>query len=595
MAFKTQLFQPHNDAIDLIAIYNFKTLRDTKDLLYYEDGYYHYDGETIIDAECERVFGEYMSIRRDSEITHHVRSSTYTKREKLNNDLWALNLENGVLNTKTFEFTQHTPDLFTTIRIPIEYNQNAECPTIKKFISEIVYAKDIPTIEEMIGYCLYHDYTYQNWFLLHGEGENGKSKLLALISRFLGKENVSSIGLQDLNQRFAPVNLYAKSANVVADLSDEDLKRTARLKQLTGGDLITAEPKFKDAFTYYNFATLIYSCNKVPLTEDKSRAFFRRVIFIPFPNRFVVGDNADEHILEKLTTKEELSGFLNMAITALKRLLNAGGFSGTLTAEENEELYERASNPVYGFFHDWCGVDIEKCTPKVEFYDGYCEYCKGKKVVAYSEKKFVEQMRLLTKMESGQRGSVGHQKRVWMGILVTHKQEVVTTDLKVFIYKHHKHHKHHFPHLTRGEEKNKSIMYGLNGKNPAYGAYGAYLISELSPELLNPSFENLGNGECEGCHEQKGDLWSVKIGNTIGGYCIDCIKDAIEQLCEKKEEEAKEPEKQEKLVKTEETKEENKTPLVCICGKRFDTIKVLHEHQAKCKEFQANQDREAKQ
>lgn len=57
----------------------------------------------------------------------------------------------------------------------------------------------------------------------------------------------------------------------------------------------------------------------------------------------------------------------------------------------------------------------------------------------------------------------------------------------------------------------------------------------------------------------------------------------------------KESEEQEKEAKPEETEEENKKELICICGKRFDTIEVLHTHQAKCKEFQQKQDREAVQ
>ncbi|MCK4347010.1 MAG: hypothetical protein KAW47_00190 [Thermoplasmatales archaeon] len=47
--------------------------------------------------------------------------------------------------------------------------------------------------------------------------------------------------------------------------------------------------------------------------------------------------------------------------------------------------------------------------------------------------------------------------------------------------------------------------------------------------------------------------------------------------------------------KKEEAEKRSKKGLVCICGKRFDTIEVLHTHQAKCKEFQQKQDREAVQ
>jgi putative DNA primase/helicase len=403
---------------DLIALYHFKTLQDTEEVIFYKEGCYYYEGEAIIRAECERVFGEYINTYQVNEILNHVRRSTYIKRENLNVDLWTLNLKNGLFNIKNFEFTEHTPNMLSTIRIPVIYDFDARCPNIEKFISDVVYPEHVKTIKEMIGYCLYHDYTYQNWFLLHGEGANGKSKLISLISTFLGKENISAIGLQDLNQRFATINLYGKSANVVADLGDADLKNTARLKQLTGGDLVTAEPKFKNPFTYLNFAKLIYSCNKVPLTEDKSKAFFRRVIFIPFPNTFVIGENADEKILDNLTTEKELSGLLNVAIDGLKSILNNGGFSDGLTSEQNEELYERASNPVYGFFYDMCEIDLEEHVAKHELYDAFCDFCKEKKLVAYTENKFVRELKLLVRLEEA-RITIGKQRvRVWKGITI---------------------------------------------------------------------------------------------------------------------------------------------------------------------------------
>lgn len=33
--------------------------------------------------------------------------------------------------------------------------------------------------------------------------------------------------------------------------------------------------------------------------------------------------------------------------------------------------------------------------------------------------------------------------------------------------------------------------------------------------------------------------------------------------------------------------------LVCVCGKRFETVETLHQHKAYCREFQAKQDKEA--
>ena len=544
-------------ADDLIALHHFKTLQDTEEVIYYEDGYYHYEGEARVRAESERVFGEYINSYHVNEILNHIRRSTYINRKELNKDLWTLNLENGLFNIKSFEFTPHIPDLITTIRMPLNYDPDATCPAIEKFISEVVYSEHVTLIKEMIGYCLYHDYTYQNWFLLHGEGANGKSKMLSLIGKFLGEENISSIGLQDLNQRFAPVNLYGKSANVVADLSDADLKRTARLKQLTGGDLITAEPKFKNAFTYFNFAKLIYSCNKVPLTEDKSKAFFRRVIFIPFPNTFVIGKNADEKIIDKLTTKEELSGLLNVAIAGLKHIAGNGGFSGYLTPEENEDLYERASNPVYGFFYDCCEVDVEKYVVKMELYDAFCEYCKEMRIIAFSEKKFIQEIKLLVRLDES-RISVGKQRlRVWKGICIKDVHGV------------------HDVHLSPSPKVTveNSTIYDLEEMNHGHGGH---------------SGQSNDYATCEQCGKEA--LLTEHNGICV---CPDCLKNAKEEQKKTSTIETNGGHNGGRNDKNSKKKEEKPTPFVNI--EDLDEKGNVKPHKKDDSEFQAKQSREARE
>jgi len=242
-----------------------------------------------------------------------------------------------------------------------------------------------------------------------------------------------------------------------------------------------------------------------------------------------------------------------------------------------KEKYQRMSNPVFGFFHDWCEIIPEQYTPKTEFYAAFCEYCKEKKLAPFSEKKFLAQMKLLTKMEDGQRGPRGEQKRVWLGVVVTHNNDKITR-------KHGKQDNHDFLYLNVQEyfcyikkEIRKNIEKDLNKEKGAYGAYGAYENDTFLLEWLKSKSKNCGTGICRGCNNEKNDLWAFKINDTEGGFCLDCINDAIEQ----------------ELKKTEGTEEENKKRLVCVCGKRFDTVEVLHKHQAKCNEFQRKQDLEA--
>ncbi|KXB01878.1 hypothetical protein AKJ43_02955 [candidate division MSBL1 archaeon SCGC-AAA261D19] len=174
--------------------------------------------------------------------------------------------------------------------------------------------------------------------------------------KLLGKENVSSPSLHDLlKNRFAKAELYGKLANIHADIPNKALgTTTGPFKMLTGQDQIYAEKKHKDGFHFVNYAKLLFSANEIPERGDELRAFFRRWIIVDFPFKFV--DNPDPNnefekeknpnLLEELTTKEELSGFLNWALKGLQRLLDRGEFALDKSVEERSEIWEEMSNPI---------------------------------------------------------------------------------------------------------------------------------------------------------------------------------------------------------------------------------------------------------
>jgi len=94
-----------------------------------------------------------------------------------------------------------------------------------------------------------------------------------------------------------------------------------------------------------------------------------------FPNVFI-GDDADPHILDKLTVEEELSGLLNLALAGLKSLLKNGAFSYSKTTEEIKEDYIRKSSPIAAFVMDCLEVDSDAFIVKKELYNVFTEYCR---------------------------------------------------------------------------------------------------------------------------------------------------------------------------------------------------------------------------
>lgn len=370
-------FVPAWLAKEIMYHYHFMTLQDTNEIYAYNNdlGIYKPNGESLIRIFTSISLGDLHRKHYAEEVVYQIRVSTYIPREEFKVPDGLLVLENGVFDIANNKLNPFTPKILALNRIPIKYNPSADCPKIKKFISDIVPPKDEKILQEATGYLLKRGYPYQKAFMMVGDGANGKTTFLNLLIRFIGADNVSSISLQELvSSRFAAAELYGKMANIYDDLSQNALKRTGQFKMATGGGRMKGERKFRNPFFFVNDAKMFFSANQIPEADDTTIAFFRRWTIINFPNKFV-GDDADPDLLEKLTTEDELSGFLNWALEGLKRLNQQGDFSHSKTVDEIQEQYERMSSPIKAFRIDHLEIAPESLIPKDELYTLYVEYC----------------------------------------------------------------------------------------------------------------------------------------------------------------------------------------------------------------------------
>lgn len=404
-----------------IQEHHFKTVSDTDQIYHYNHGVYLNDGEKVLKALIEAEFGSITSESLVRDVIGKVRRRTYTDRTQFNNKK-VLNIKNGLLDLDNLKILPHTPDYISTAQLDVHYNPEAEAPRIKKFIRDVIKPEDILLIEEILGWLLWPDYHVHKAIMLLGKGRNGKGTLLRLITAFIGKENVSSVTLQDLTgDRFSMSDLFGKMANIGGDLPSRDLSDTAKFRNLTGGDFCRGQEKYLKPFDFMNTAKMLFSANELPNTPDDTFAFFSRWIIIDFLKVFDLQmGTADPELDSKLQTSEELSGLLNMALGGLARLkANGWRFSYDKTVGDVEIMYKRNANPVYAFLMDECEESYEDYIVKEELYQEYKKYAIKNNLRALSLTKFTQLLKDQTLIavsdyrlwENGKSGS-----RAWMGI-----------------------------------------------------------------------------------------------------------------------------------------------------------------------------------
>ena len=411
-------FIPRRLAVEILNEKILIATRDTGDFYFYENGIYHTgECEAILMSMATQKFPN-ISKHQFNETMFHLRTMCGVGRDEMNKEQSLLHLKNGILNLKTMKLEEFSPEIISTIQMPVEYDEDAKCPRFKKFLSEVISEEDLSVMQELFGFCLLKDYRFQKAVMLVGSGSNGKSVLLNVIKEFLGSDNISNVSLQDFDSRrghFSKAYLYNKLANIYGDLSNRAMYETGIFKQLTGGDQIQAEFKFKSAFKFTNFAKLIFSCNQLPEVKDNTDAFYRRWIFFNFPNKFK-GNNANPKILKELTTEKELSGILNWAINGLKKLLKQGGFSNEKSEEELKEYYDRMSSSLKAFIMDFVEAAAQEHIPKEDFYNIYTKYCVDNNLPIKSKDLVSKELPALIPVTSTRLGESGNRYRAWNGI-----------------------------------------------------------------------------------------------------------------------------------------------------------------------------------
>ena len=376
-------------AIYLIELHKVKSIKGTKrELFVYEEGVY-VAGDDTLKMAIRELLGELCTTHYITEILETIRDRTAIGREKFIVNVDLINLNNGVLDIRTGALNPHDPrNLFFT-KIPIDFNPNADCPTIKEYLSEVLEEDQIRVVQEWLGYTLYREYFIKKALICVGEGDTGKTTLLNLICAFIGERNLSGVSLQRITyDKFAAANLYNKHLNQYDDLSFKDIQDNGAFKMATGGGFISGEKKFGDQFVFKNYAKLTFTCNKIPDVKDATDdAYFNRWIVLPF-TRIIEEEKKDRRLIHKMTTATELSGLLNFALEGLKRILENQNFSYDKQTHEIKTEMMRSASSIARFASDCLEEAGGEWISKEGMYQVYGDYAGGNKIPAVSMKAF---------------------------------------------------------------------------------------------------------------------------------------------------------------------------------------------------------------
>lgn len=281
-------------------------------------------------------------------------------------------------------------EMFITATLPLSLDVNAPYGDADRFIESIAGGDEatMTAMQEIIGACMCCKRVLSQSPMLIGKptsgtstAANGKSTYIDVIRSVLGDENVSSMDIASLGDKYGPAELTGKLANLGDDIPDGFLKGTelSLFKKLVTGNEIKAERKYHDPFDFKPSATMVFSMNAMPRLADTTDGVFRRLAYIPFRRTFTPDDpDFDPHIIEKLTRQECLQRFAVLGLLALHDVIAQGRDRLTEIPDMIEEIEEiRIDNNVvkrWMFEESITESDIDH-EPVQDIYEVFTSWC----------------------------------------------------------------------------------------------------------------------------------------------------------------------------------------------------------------------------
>lgn len=296
----------------------------------------------------------------------------------------------GQPDAPLIELREHRRSDMITKCSEIEYDPAADAPQFREFLAEILPNPRIRIfVQQWFGYSLTGLTTEQKIVMLTGQGSNGKSVLMNAISHVLGEYAMvlpfQSL-LKDDRKRGAdasPDLARLPGARYVSSAEPEQGAQFSEsmLKSLTGGENMTVRQLRKEFFEFRPQFKLVLSFNNRPQIRGQDHGIWRRILLVPFEQKYVEEHELEANLGAKLKDKElearlkaEAPGILNWllegyALWAEKGLLIPDEVL-LATAE-----YRHESNPVGQFLIDWTepsGADKITASSLYEAYKVWC-------------------------------------------------------------------------------------------------------------------------------------------------------------------------------------------------------------------------------
>jgi putative DNA primase/helicase len=312
--------------------------------------------------------------------------------EQWDADPWLLNTPGGVVDLRTGVLRPHRPeDHMTKITA---FTPGGDCPKWREFLTKVTDAKDdlAKFLQRISGYTLTGSIEEHALFFLYGKGQNGKSQFILVISGVAGDYH-----------RLAPIEMFTESktdrhptelaalmgARLVTAVEPEQGRRWSetRIKQLTGGDKISARFMRQDFFDYAPQFKLFIAGNHKPGLRSVDKAISRRMNIVPFA--VTISDEEKVKNLAEILLAAEGPGILAWAIAGCLEW-QQNGLAPPAAVTNATKDYLKNEDVLQTWLDERCVKDATAATLSSLLFEDWRLWTEKRNEFAGSNKAFAE-------------------------------------------------------------------------------------------------------------------------------------------------------------------------------------------------------------
>lgn len=292
---------------------------------------------------------------------------------------YLLNVRNGTIDLRNGLLGPHRREELHTRLSPVHYNPDATCPTWLAFLDRIMDGRAdlIAFLQRAVGYALTGLTGEQVMFMLYGTGANGKSTFLETLRAMLGDYTAqTSFDTFLVHDRDSIRNDLARLAGVrlVSANEVEAGKRLSEvtIKQLTGGDRVTARFLHREFFEFEPTFKLFLSMNDKPRIMGTDEGIWRRIRLVPFIVTIPEAER-DRQLAARL--RVESPGILAWAVQGCLEWQQRG-LAAPEDVQEATRAYREEMDALAGFLGECCVIGPRYRASAADLYEAYKTYAE---------------------------------------------------------------------------------------------------------------------------------------------------------------------------------------------------------------------------